>query len=218
MIMKEMFKLAIGDRVIHRNGSESVIIGDDTYEKLAQDIETIERVFTVVKPYGDSLLHVDYHEYDIMKVFRHNLDKKCEELVYERVEKPKTIYDLKYGDKYWRKSELCYIVSSSWTSSELDERRLEVGNIFLTQEECEFSIEEDKVRAIMRKYACTDKELLNNRDCYKYHIECCDNKIDYERSINCISCEFNYETKEIAQQVIDEIGEERLLKYYFKVV
>ena len=84
----------------------------------------------------------------------------------------------------------------------------------MTREEAEFELERRKIEAIMKKYSRPFKY-----DEYNYYIEYYqnDNKLDisfYNTIRNGVPY---FESEEIAQKVIDEIGEDRLIKYWFGV-
>lgn len=88
------------------------------------------------------------------------------------------------------------------------------GNAFLTEEEAEFERERRKIEAIMRKYSRPFKEGEGN---------CC---IYYDYDYNDIEVGTHYitnyripyfESGKVILKVIDEIGEDRLIKYWFGV-
>lgn len=153
---------------------------------------------------------------DIRKLIDDNW-KDIKELIVKKAEaeqNPKSIWDLeiKGGKEYYR-IEASGGIEDSYFEATYDEYVREAGNAFLTVEEAEFEVERRKIEAIMRKYS---RPFKNNGDNYCLHF------------YNCISISagyntaYNYgvpyfETKEIAQKVIDEIGEDRLKKYWFGV-
>ena len=155
---------------------------------------------------------------DIRKLVDDNWDE-IKELIAQKAEaeqklKPKTIWDFNTNDRdsYYYIDEAGYL-RPDWFDEGYFEIRRDLGNAFLTEEEAEFELERRKIEAIMRKYS---RPFKNNGDNYCLHF------------YNCISISagyntaYNYgvpyfETKEIAQKVIDEIGKERLEKYWFGV-
>ncbi len=103
----------------------------------------------------------EYGDYEVKEGFMDLLEKP----------KPKTVWDLKDGDRY------CYITADgelrfvSWQNDESDKNKLYIGNIFLTEEDAEFEVEHLKVAAELKKYAkeFSDEEWSN--DFYvKYYI------------------------------------------------
>ena len=154
---------------------------------------------------------------DIRKLIDDNWED-IKALVIEKAEaeqKPKTIWDLKIEDNeeyyrlYWDGD-----IGQGAFNTDYDESIRDMGNAFLTLEEAEFELERRKIEAIMRKYGRPFK--------YGEYDYC----IEYSHNNNTLSI-FRYsaasfgipyfETREIAEKVIDEIGEDRLKKYWFGV-
>lgn len=138
-----------------------------------------------------------------------------EELQRQINDNPKTIWDLDIDDR----EEYCLLNSNGHISNEIfnspyDEIARDIGNAFLTLEEAEFELERRKVETVMRKYSRPFKSGEDNWIVeYHHDDECID--IDfirmYDRGIHY------FESEEIAEKVIDEIGEDRLKKYWFGV-
>lgn len=156
----------------------------------------------------------------IRKLIDDNWDE-IKELIIEKVEveqkpKLKTIWDL---DTVNRVEEYYYItedgkIETTYFDSFYDEKIRSLGNAFLTKVEAEFELERRKIEAVMRKYSKSFK-LDSNNYCLVY--SCYRNSIIIEKcgilnwGVPCFASE------EIAQKVIDEIGEDRLIKYWFGV-
>lgn len=145
-------------------------------------------------------------------------EKELEKLLVKP--KPKNVLDLKYGDKCWILwADGCTEIYK-WDNYALDVDRRNCGNIFLTKEEAEFELERRKCEAIMLKYGARDMMSLGDCNTEKWCIVC-----NYEHKKMFIDYfKFNnfqgviwFASKEIAQQCIDEIGEDRLKKYIFNV-
>lgn len=153
---------------------------------------------------------------DIRKLIEDNWDD-IKELIAQKAEaeqKPKSIWDLKKED-----GEQYYVLRTTGDinidnfSSRLDEYIREAGNVFLTREEAEFEIERRKIEVIMRKYSRPFKNGMNNYCIFFYACESI--RVGTLWAFNSgIPC---FETKEIAQKIIDEIGEDRLKKYWFGI-
>ena len=94
-----------------------------------------------------------------------------------------------------------------------DEDTRAIGNAFLTKEEAEFERERRKIEAIMKKYARPFEATGTNWS------------IDYSYYREFITAQVNvynsgipyFESEKMARKVIDEIGEDRLKKYWFGV-
>lgn len=154
---------------------------------------------------------------DLRRIIEDNWED-IQELIIEKAEaeqKPKSIWDLKKED-----SEQYYVLRTTgdinidYFSSRLDEYIREAGNVFLTREDAEFEQERRKIETIMKKYSRPFKH--NGRNYYiEYHH---DDKVLNIGVYHYINVGILYfESEEIAWETIDEIGEDRLLKYWFGV-
>ena len=164
------------------------------------------------------MLKADIEKYVIERTeaFKKELNKEVKQMIKESNQgQVKSIWDLKTKDEeeYYRLYHNGAIVLCAF-SSNIDRLFRYLGNAFLTKEEAEFMKERRSIEGIMRKYSKPFK--FNKHNYYLVYNH-------YNKSVsiesygvfNCgIPC---FETKEIAQQVIDKIGEAKLQKYWFKV-
>jgi hypothetical protein len=152
---------------------------------------------------------------DEVKAFEERLRAKAEELQGQMNDNPKNIWDLDIddGEEYYR---LYWDgdVDQGVFNTNYDERIRDMGNAFLTREEAEFEVERRKIEAVMKKYSRPFK-----RDEDNWYIE-------YNYDNNKIHCYCNwdsslgvsfFESREIVKKIIDEIGRDRLVKYWFGV-
>lgn len=155
---------------------------------------------------------------DIRKLIDDNWED-IKELIVQKAEaeqKPKSIWDL---DTVNRVEEYYYItedgeIETTYFDSFYDEKIRSLGNAFLTSEEAEFEAERRRVEAIIRKYS---KPFEDGKPNYVlvYNHSAKTTVVDCYRFMDCSSpC---FESKEIAQEVINEIGKNRLKKYWFGV-
>lgn len=158
---------------------------------------------------------------DIRKLIDDNWED-IKELIAQKAEaeqKPKTIWDLNIKDR-----EVYYCIDGSgivcqrFFDSTYDEQSREISNAFLTREEAEFEKGRRKIEAIIRKYSRPFRDKEEN-----WHLLYNYDKITNTGVVCGVRHEINagipyFETKKIAQKVIDEIGKERLEKYWFKVI
>lgn len=157
-----------------------------------------------------SELMQQYGDYEVKEGFMDLLEKP----------KPKTVYDLKYGDRY------CYITADgelrfvSWQNDESDKNKLAIGNIFLTEEDAEFARERLMVITELKKYAkeFSDEE-RSNTTISKYVIYLSSQDyVMYIASTYSVRYPFLYfQSEEKAKEAINAVGEERIKKYYFGV-
>lgn len=130
--------------------------------------------------------------------------------------KPKTVWDLKDGNGYSYINTTSNIYSNIWNGNAWDLTVRENGNLFLTKEEAEFELERRKCEAIMLKYGRrTFKYGKHN-----YFIVIFDKRMIIESAFNLYTYyqgTIYFDTEELAQKAIDEVGKERLKKYIFRV-
>lgn len=155
---------------------------------------------------------------DEVKAFEERLRAKAEELQeqFDNNDNPKTIWDLdvKDRDKYYCLYSHGYISSNIFEGISGECTR-DMGNAFLTREEAEFERERRKIEAVMKKYSrpFTKKE---RNYCIYYNY-------DFDRVVIDVYYSVSdgvpyFESEKIALKVIDEIGEDRLKKYWFGVI
>lgn len=153
----------------------------------------------------------NYGNYEVKEGFLNFLQKP----------KPKTVWDLQYGDEYWFISPEGDISCDIWEDYEADNDRRNVGNCYLTEEYGNFVRERKKVIAEMKRLGGTENMMsLGNKNNYKYFIGYCHNDKNiyiYDRRFTQMGLNIYFATKEQAQKAIDEIGEDRIKKYLFYV-
>lgn len=133
----------------------------------------------------------------------------------EAEQKPKTIWDFNTNDRdsYYYIDEYGYL-RPDWFDEGYFEIRRDLGNAFLTEEEAEFELERRKIEAILRKYSRPFKS--GEFNC----TVACETPINkvYIRTVQFHNSGVPFfASSEVAQKVIDEIGEDRLIKYWFRV-
>ena len=101
-----------------------------------------------------------------------------------------------------------------------------IGNCFRTKEEAEFALERLKVIAEMKRYIAEHDDVELDWDKFvqnKYYLYCDHTNvhnhicIDSFHSTQCNEKSLYASSKEILENMIKEIGEERVKKYYFGV-
>lgn len=134
-------------------------------------------------------------------------------------QKPKTVWDLKYGDDYWYINSFGHVRKTTYGLEDDFKRMIECGNAFLTEEEAKHEVERRKCEAILLKYGTRDMISLKDY-ADKYYIMY-DNT---EKNVDVSCCTFRqnqgtiyFETIELANKAIYECGEDRLKKYVLNV-
>lgn len=146
------------------------------------------------------------------------LEKTIKE--FKENSKPKTIYDLRYEDKYYTINCDGAISTIIFLNSSIDERIINMGNAFLTYKEAEYEVKCREVYTQLKKYSYDfSYEEWENGNILKYSPNyivgqnCI--KIDTCYHLNCSALYFK--TREDAQLAIKEVGEDNIIKYYFKI-
>lgn len=117
-------------------------------------------------------------------------------------------------ERYWWIDTEGYVDWTEWHGCTDDEGRLSIGNVFKTEKEAEFEVERLKILAIMKKYS---RPFIQGERNYYIEINHKHDSIEVSSfSIYDYGVPY-FESEETAQKVIDEIGEDRLKKYYFRV-
>lgn len=130
---------------------------------------------------------------------------------------PKTVWNLKNGDRYWSISSYADVYNKTWKNVVVDNWRRNIGNCFLTKEDAEFEIMRRKVETTLLKYG---RREFKNRD-YNFYI-----LYDHDESLVGIlndtfrqySNTIYFDTKELCQKAIEEAGENNIKKYIFGVI
>lgn len=130
-------------------------------------------------------------------------------------DRPKSIWNLDVRDEeeYYR-LHLDGNIEQMVFGTHYDEYIRIMGNAFLTRGEAEFERERRMIETILKKYSRPFKY-----SAYNWYIA-------YSHSAQHIGIDWAYtynpgvfcfESKEIAQMVVDEIGRDRLVEYWFRV-
>lgn len=152
----------------------------------------------------------NYGNYEVKEGFLNFLQKP----------KPKTVYDLQKGDKYWFIWTNGNIGCECWEGAGIDIARRENGNCYLTEGEAVFALEKKKIIAEMKRLGGTENMMsLGNEDTIKYFIRYRhgDKLLYIDRCNHIQAINIYFATYEQAQKAIDEIGEDRIKKYLFYV-
>ena len=118
-----------------------------------------------------------------------------------------------YSNVYWFINDECEAYCTVYENHSIDRHRQSIGNFFQTKEQAEFVVEKLKVEAELRKvsrpFECGAFNCcisLDTDDVYLY--------LDSSRYFHSQGTIY-FESKEVAQQAISTVGEERIKKYIF---
>lgn len=151
----------------------------------------------------------------------------------ERLNKLEKMYDsLTPPNKRWRakKDDDYYFISaegSAYLDREneviVDGLHYDIGNYFKTEEEAKFEVERLKVIAELKEWATPVSEFdwdEYGEDTRKYVLavanngENCHLEMDYYYTHQV--SDLYFESEEVAKSAIEAVGEERIIKYYFR--
>ena len=134
---------------------------------------------------------------------------ELEELAKEEQEFPE------YGDDYWFLLSGGTIDDNFYTNSHVDNKRLEIGNMFRTKEQAEFSVEKLKVEAELRKFS---RPFEYGKFNYHLFFDIDGNSFRTDFTSYCpLQGAIYFESAEKAEEAIETVEKERIKKYIFGV-
>lgn len=146
------------------------------------------------------------------------LEKAIKE--FKENSKPKTIYDLRYEDKYYTINCDGAISTIIFLNSSIDERIINMGNAFLTREEAAYEAKCREVYTQLKKYSYEfsdeewkDANLLKYRMCFNAYAK----EINIDLTYSFINSFLYFKSSEDIENAIKEVGEDNIIKYYFRV-
>lgn len=142
----------------------------------------------------------------------------------EKANKPKNkVWKPEENEAYYYSYSDGHIEKATCDNGNMDKNRYAIGNCFKTKEEAEFALERQKVITELKRFAMehNEKEIDWSNRCQNKHFL----YFNHDKNRTCISaCTYSqyaqciyYTSIEIARAAIQEIGEERIKKYYFEV-
>lgn len=155
-----------------------------------------------------------------------NLSKEEREQLMKLIHKSNgfnsKVWKPKCGEEYFRIAGYGEINNFSWINDVTDDTCYGIGNCFKTREDAEFALEKTKVVAELRRFSEENNEYeidWKDKDqekwcmCYSYYY----GNIYFIDAGSYKRNDIYFTSKEIGEQAIKHIGEERLKKYYFGV-
>lgn len=134
--------------------------------------------------------------------------------------KPKSVWDLKVGDRYYVLKHNGIIKEYKWANLMIEVLYRNQGNIFLTYEEAQFELKRKEVYTQVKRFAHDfSRDEWKNVEIIKFFP-----LYDYKKNEiviwnnHYIKYAITYfESKEDVQKAIDAVGEENFKKYYLGV-
>lgn len=119
-------------------------------------------------------------------------------------------------DEFWFVKKDGFISHDIWTDAIIDIEMLDNFNVFQTKEEAEFQVERIKVMRELDLWAMENVRKIIGK--YYIYYDSDGNTVSIDKLAYYAVVPHVFKSKEIAQKAIQAIGEDRLKKYYFKVV
>lgn len=160
-----------------------------------------------------------------------NLTKEEQEqlnALVEKANKPKSkVWKPEVGESYFAvESSECADnrIVNYCVDSEYDKFNIAIGNCFKTHEEAEFAVEKLRVIAEMKRYITEHDEMeLDWENCEQekhyilYYHDTGTIETDYNICTRIVDNSLYASSSEVLEGMINEIGEDRIKKYYFGV-
>ncbi len=130
----------------------------------------------------------------------------------------------KKGDRYYYIYHTGFIFYCGYSEDNMDRAIINIGNCFKTEEDAKYMVEKLKVIHELQKFANenNEKEIdWKNKTQYKYYLvyDTEDEELYVDYAVYCKREPLNiyFTSSKIAKRAIEEIGEDRIKKYYFNV-
>lgn len=143
------------------------------------------------------------------------LKAKIEELEQGTQEETDNRWKPEVGKDFWRVSVGGDVYKAEWENDHFDDNVFNHTDIFPTEEQAIFDRERKCIRRELMKYGRTfDPSVRNWMFDYNYH----DKTFSYWNLKNrCYPFVIYFESKEMAEKAVKEVGEDRIKKYLFGV-
>lgn len=149
------------------------------------------------------------------------VEKETFNRLVAKANKKSKVFKPEYRQEYFCIDLYADILNTAFYKDNADKTRFELGNIFETKEQAEFALEKQKVYMELKRYALEHNEFKldwNDKDQCKWCIGFeCGTLCFYDYYILQYPNQIYFTSEEIAQNAIDEIGEDRIKKYLFEV-
>lgn len=145
-----------------------------------------------------------------------DLRQKLMELV-----RSQDVWNLKHHDDYWWINGEGFIDVDSWSHWPGDISRLEIGNVFLTEEEAEADLERRKVEALLLKHGGRREFKVNaeNWILWAHHYtDCPERELEIIMNNNFLSLGgvIHFDSEADIKNALKVIGKERIINALFR--
>ena len=122
-----------------------------------------------------------------------------------------------YGQEYFLINSHGWVECDTWRDTAVDNKRWELGNVFLIREKALFDVEKRKVEVELERYAKEHNGPIIEDRYYILYDEY-DEELTYDVLINSkAQGTVVFKSKQLVFDAIEAVGKERILKYIFGV-
>lgn len=123
-----------------------------------------------------------------------------------------------YGQEYFFANSHGWVECDTWQDTVVDNKRWELGNVFLIREKALFDVEKRKVEVELERYAKEHNGPIRSDSFYFSYNDSSDEKLDYEvwsvrRPLGAVP----FTSKQVLDDTIEAVGRDMILKYIFGV-
>lgn len=123
-----------------------------------------------------------------------------------------------YGQEYFFANSHGWVECDTWQDTVVDNKRWELGNVFLIREKALFDVEKRKVEVELERYAKEHNGPIHSDSFYLSYNDSSDEKLDYEvwsvrRPLGAVP----FTSKQVLDDAIEAVGRDMILKYIFGV-
>lgn len=141
-------------------------------------------------------------------------NKQIEELKNTKIEED-NIWRPNYEEGYYYIGSDSTVVSDYWVDSNIDEDRLNIGNVFKTGKEARLEVGRLLALNKLKKFSCDFRTDLEN---YYMYLDCKTNNLCYAFRVSRLQQgEVYFESEEMVRKAIKEVGENDIKKYLFGI-
>ena len=123
-----------------------------------------------------------------------------------------------YGQEYFFANSHGWVECDTWQDTAVNNKRWELGNVFLIREKALFDVEKRKVEVELERYAKEHNGPIHSDSFYLSYNDSSDEKLDYEvwsvrRPLGAVP----FTSKQVLDDAIEAVGRGMILKYIFGV-
>ena len=185
-------KFELGQKVVDKNGDVETVLGFNSY-------------------------HFENNEYWYDVSYDEGTHIKKESFLEPYVEKPKSVWDLKSGDKCYFVTVVGHSFPGTWNNLNAQIENRKLGNVFLTKQDAEYELERRRIENDMLRLGGRRKAKKGKTNWFLEYrpasggIEILWSSYEMDQGV------IYFDSEEKAEEAVEIIGEDRIKKYIFGV-